>query len=64
MDFWGFTIQVIGEILIALTVLKVHHKMLEDKKLDSKVIDGIRIEQHMGIFGIALIILGYLMQII
>lgn len=63
MSIIGFTIQTLGEILIGLTILYVHHKMLKEKKFDSKVSDGLRTEQWTGLAGIMMIIIGYIIQV-
>ena len=63
MDFWGFTIQIIGELLIAFTVLRVHIQLLHEKKIDRRVTHDIQLEQIVGMAGIACIVIGYLMQL-
>lgn len=64
MEILGLTLTTIGEVLIGLTVLYVHHKILEEHKLDKKVFAGIRTEQWSGLLGIALIISGYIIRLI
>ncbi|MFH1611646.1 MAG: hypothetical protein ABIA83_03550 [Patescibacteria group bacterium] len=63
MSTLGFTIQTIGEVMIGITILYVHHKMLREKKFDKKVFADIRIEQWTGLIGIIMIIFGYIIQI-
>jgi len=64
MSTLGFTIQTIGEVMIGITILYVHHKMLREKKFDKSVLTDIRIEQWTGLIGILMIIIGYLIQVI
>ena len=64
MEMLGLTLTTIGEILIGLTVLRVHHRILEEHKLDKRVFAGIKREQWGGLLGIALIISGYIIRII
>ncbi|MBT3230368.1 hypothetical protein HN358_01100 [Candidatus Uhrbacteria bacterium] len=64
MELLGLTLTTIGEILIGVTVLYVHHKILEEHKLDKIVFAGIRKEQWGGILGVLLIIFGYIIRLI
>ena len=64
METLGLTLTTIGEVLIGLTVLHVHHKILEEHKLDKKVFAGIRLEQWAGLLGVSLVILGYIIRVI
>lgn len=63
MNIIGFTIQTLGEILIGVTVLYVHHRMLREKKFDNNVYAGLKIEQWTGLLGVIMIIIGYIIQI-
>ena len=58
------TITTLGHILIAFTVLKVHHRVLREHKIDRKVFLEMRREQIVGLVGLFLIILGYLMRLL
>jgi len=64
MEILGLTLTTVGEVLIGITVLLVHHKILEEHKLDKKVFAGIRVEQWAGLLGIILIIAGFIIRII
>ena len=46
------------------TVLFVHHRILEEHKLDKKVLVGLRAEQWIGFLGIILIIAGFIIRLI
>ncbi len=59
----GATIQMIGEVMVALTVIKVHGRVMRDKKVDEDVIKEMRQEQWLGIFGVLCIVLGYALQL-
>lgn len=64
METLGITLTTIGEVLIGVTVLYVHHKILEERKLDKKVFVGIRKEQWGGVLGVILILAGYIIRFI
>lgn len=64
MEIESLTLTTLGEVLIGLTILYVHHKILKEHKLDRKVYSGIQLEQWTGSIGIILIILGYLIRVI
>jgi UPF0716 family protein affecting phage T7 exclusion len=59
----GITLDVIGTILIAYTVLQVHYRMRKERAIDSRVIHEMRKERAMSIAGIMLIIVGYIFQV-
>jgi uncharacterized membrane protein YidH (DUF202 family) len=63
MELIGFTLEILGKILIAYTALRVHFRFRKEHKIDSKVFNTMRREQIVGIIGITLIILGYIIQI-
>ncbi len=60
----GFLLHTSGELLIAFTVLRVHHRVLHDHKIDKKVFEDMRLEQFIGIVGVIMIITGASMQIL
>lgn len=59
----GYTVQTIGEVLVGLAVILVHHRMLDEHRIDKKVLKDIRKEQIFGSLGIAMIITGYVLHI-
>jgi hypothetical protein len=58
----GYTIQTIGEVLVGLTVILVHHRVLDEHRIDKKVLRILRKEQLIGGFAIAMIITGYILH--
>lgn len=56
-------LQTIGEVIIGLTVIMVHHKVIEEHKIDKKVFLVMKREQLLGGFGILLIILGFMLKL-
>jgi hypothetical protein len=63
MSFLGFTIDVIGKILIAYTAVMVHHRVWQEHKIDKKVFSEMKKEKVLAFIGIFLIIAGYFLQL-
>lgn len=59
----GLTLDVLGKILLGLTVLIVHSHVLKEHKIDTDVLRSMKKEQILGITGIILIIIGYFLQL-
>jgi len=62
--FIGFALHTLGEILIGFTAVAVHHRVLNQHRIDSKVFKTMKREQVVGVFGIFLIVIGYLLEVI
>jgi pilus assembly protein TadC len=61
--FWGLTVGVFGKVLVALAILKVHHIMAEERKIDNRVIRSFAFEKTITILGVVAIIIGYMMEL-
>jgi len=61
--FWGLTAGVIGKILVAIGILRVHYVMATEKSIDEIVIRSFRFEKLLTFAGIALLVFGYLLEI-
>lgn len=59
----GFTLDVIGKIIIGYTAIAVHMRFRHEHKVDEAVFKTMRKEHNWAILGIILIIIGYLMQL-
>lgn len=59
----GFTIDIIGKVLIAYTAVMVHHRVWQEHKIDNKVFDEMKREKTIAFFGIFLLLLGYFLQL-
>lgn len=64
IEFYAFTAAFLGKILLGITALLVHRKIVEEKKIDSKVIAEVHLETIIGSFAIILFMLGYILHII
>jgi len=63
LEFLGFTLDVVGKVMVAFTAVMVHYRFRKEHKIDDRVFRSMRREQLLGIIGISLIILGYLLQV-
>lgn len=61
--FWGLTMGMIGKVLVAVGIVRVHYVMAMEKSIDEIVIRSFRFEKFLTFVGIALIIFGYLAEI-
>lgn len=61
--FWGLTIGMAGKILVAVGILKVHHIMALERRIDAKVIRSFDFEKTLTYLGVLMIIIGYLMEL-
>lgn len=60
----GHTLQTLGAVAIAFTVLRVHQRMKLERKIDAKVFKEIKLEQFIVTGSILLIIFGYILLIV
>lgn len=62
-EFIGFTLDVIGKIMVAYTAIMVHYRFWEEHKIDEAVFAIMRRERVVGVLGIIFIVIGYILQI-
>jgi hypothetical protein len=62
--FWGITISMIGKVLLGVTVMMVHSKIVKEHHIDRKVIKEMRRERNLAFLGILFILLGYYLEIL
>lgn len=63
LDLIGFTFDVLGKVLLGITVLLAHRQIVEEHRIDRDVLMEMRREQVLGLLGIILIIVGYFLQL-
>lgn len=63
MELLGFILDVIGKVLVAYTAIAVHRRVWKEHKIDEAVFGTMKWEQIIGIAGIILIVIGFLLQI-
>lgn len=61
--FWGLTFSTLGKILLAIGILRVHHIMAEEQRIDDKVIRSFAVEKTLTLIGVVAILLGYAMEV-
>ncbi len=61
---FGFFLHTLGEIMIGFTAIMVHHRVWKEHKIDEKVFLEMRRERKIGIIGLALIIIGFGMELL
>ena len=59
----GLTIGTLGKIILGIGVLRVHIHILREHKIDAVVLKSIKSEQLVTLLGLALIVLGYLLEV-
>jgi len=64
MEIAGLTTGTLGTILIAYTALRVHHRVRKEHAIDSVVEKEMGKEMRIGVAGIALVIIGYVLQLV
>ena len=62
MEILGSTLRTTGAGFVAFAALRVHHRVLNEHKIDVIAAKMMRREQVVGVIGIALIIGGHLME--
>jgi len=60
----GLTLGVIGKVLVAISVVRVHQVMGREHKIDRAVMQIFHWEKIVVLIGIVLIIAGYVLEII
>ncbi len=63
-NFIYLTFELVGTTLIGVSVLMVHERMKREHKIDEVVIEEINKERLVTIIGMALIIIGYIVQLL
>lgn len=64
MEILSKTLEVAGTIIIGFMAIMVHYRFLHERKIDKKVFDAMKTEQILGALGIAMIIIGYILDLI
>lgn len=60
----GVTLRVVGEIMVVLAVLHMHHTMIEEHRIDKRVVLTYRQERLLTWCGLCFIVLGYLAEMV
>ena len=55
-------LELMGGLIIAYTVIAVHHRILHEKKIDNTVFNIMKKEQFIASIGIALLVSGFVIK--
>lgn len=58
------TLEAVGTLLIAWAALRVHHRVLNEHKISPRIVRVMRIEQSLGVLGMVMVFVGYLLNIL
>lgn len=57
-------VDTVGALMVAYAALRVHHRVLNEHRIDKAVYMIMRVEQKVGVTGVILIIIGTVMDIL
>ena len=57
------SLRTVGEIMIAYMAVRVHYRFRKEHQIDERVFLAMKKEQWVGIVGIVVLILGYLLKL-
>lgn len=60
----ALTLEMLGTVLIAYTVLRVHDRVRREREIDSPVLAEMQRERSLVVLGIFLILAGYILQVV
>jgi hypothetical protein len=63
MEIIAYTLDITGKIMVAYTALAVHNRVRQEHKIDGAVFRTMNREKILGIAGIILMIMGYLLHV-
>jgi hypothetical protein len=61
---WGLTLGTLGKLILGIAVLRVHIRIFEEHSIDGVVLRAIKREHYVTIIGLALIVLGYIFEVL
>lgn len=64
MEILGSTLDMLGKVMVSFTVLRVHFRFWKEHRVDEKVFSEMKKERFIGMIGIGLMILGYVIELI
>jgi hypothetical protein len=58
------TVRVIGEVLVVLAVLHMHHTMIIEHRIDKRVVLTYKQERLITVLGLLCIVSGFFMEVV
>lgn len=62
--YLGLTLGIIGKLILGIAVWRIHAHIIREHKIDGVVLQAMRRERYITLFGIFLLILGYVLEIL
>jgi len=62
LELLGMVLEVLGTVFIAIAALSVHHRFLNEHRVDDRVLKTMRTEQKIGFAGIGMVVIGFAIQ--
>jgi hypothetical protein len=62
--FWAITLDVVGKVILGVSVISVHWKIVKEHKVDAPVLKEMHREHTLAIIGIGLILIAYALELI
>lgn len=59
----GLGVGTLGKVILGVAVWRVHEYILKEHKIDNIVLRAIRRERYITAAGVALIIIGYILEV-
>jgi len=56
--------ETFGSLLVGYAALSVHHRVLNEHRVDDRVFRVMRIEQKLGILGMVLIFIAFILNLV
>ncbi len=63
LETLGFLIDVAGELMIGVTALMVHRRILKDRKIGKRVFGLLHMEEFFGWLGVIMVLSGSIIQL-
>lgn len=63
LEFIALTIEILGELLIAISVLLVHGRIANEKRIDRHAFKEMKKEKYIVMAGIVLILASYFLRL-
>ncbi len=61
---FGRTLDMIGKIMIAFTAIMVHHRFLQEHRVDEQVFRTMKREQRIAMIGVAFMVIGFILEMV
>jgi hypothetical protein len=58
----GLTLSTAGKVLLGVAVIRVHRHLAKERRIDYDVVQAVNLEKRVGLIGIVLIIVGFVME--